>query len=94
MSASYFAYARATKLLNWGHRVRVAHPPVNLVHLRTLRRALQTVGTLERLATALEVLMSDLEAYMTGEKAVPNRVFLAALDIVAHCSNPTRRQKR
>jgi hypothetical protein len=62
--------------------------------LRTLRRALQTVGTLERLATALEVLMSDLEAYMTGEKAVPNRVFLAALDIVAHCSNPTRRQKR
>jgi hypothetical protein len=67
---------------------------VNLVHLRTLRRALQTVGTLERLAAALEVLLSDLEAYMAGEKTVPNRVFLAALDIVAHCGNPTRKQKR
>jgi hypothetical protein len=65
---------------------------VNPVHLRTLQRALQTVGTPERLATALEVLVTDLEAYIAGTKSVPNRVFLAALDIVAH--NGSGRFKR
>lgn len=64
---------------------------MNPVHLRTLRRALQTVETPERLATALEVLLTDLEAYLAGEKTLPNRVFLAALDIVAHHSGPTRK---
>ena len=64
---------------------------MNPVHLRTLRRALQTVGTQERLATALEISLTDLEAYIVGEKALPNHVFLAALDIVAHCSGPTRK---
>ena len=29
----------------------------------------------ERLATALEVLVTDLEAYLAGEKTMPNRVF-------------------
>jgi hypothetical protein len=67
---------------------------VNPVHLRTLLRALQTVGTQERLATALQVPLSDLEAYIVGKKALPNRVFLAALDIVAHCTSPTRKPER
>lgn len=67
---------------------------MNPVHLRTLRRALQTVGTQERLATALEVPLPDLEAYIVGKKTLPNRVFLAALDIVAHCTGPTRKPER
>jgi hypothetical protein len=60
--------------------------PVNPVHSRTLRRALQTVGTKERLAIALNLPIADLEAYMGGKETVPNRVFMAALDIVAHRS--------
>jgi hypothetical protein len=67
---------------------------VNPVHLRTLRRALQTVGTQERLATALEVTLTDLEAYIVGKKTLPNRVFLAALDIVAYRAGPTGKPER
>ena len=55
---------------------------MNAVHLRTLQRALQGVGTKERLTTAFEVSVTELEAYMAGKKAVPNRVLIAALDIV------------
>lgn len=65
--------------------------PVNAVHWRTLRRALQTVGTKERLATALDVPIAVLEAYMAGKETVPNRIFMAALDIVAHRSSTTRK---
>ena len=64
--------------------------PVNPVHSRTLRRALQTVGSKDRLATALDVPIGDLEAYMGGKETVPNRVFMAALDIVAHRGTTTR----
>lgn len=64
---------------------------VNAVHSRTLQRALETVGTKERLATALGVPLGDLEAYMVGTQTVPTSVFIAALDIVAHRSGPHRK---
>jgi hypothetical protein len=53
-------------------------------HKRTLERALQVVKTKERLAVALEVPLDELEAYMAGNKAVPNQAFITALDIVAN----------
>jgi hypothetical protein len=46
-------------------------------------RALRILGKKERLAAALDVTLADLDAYLTGEKKVPNTVFIAALDIVA-----------
>lgn len=42
----------------------------------------------------MEISLTDLEVYIAGEKALPNPVFLAALDIVAHCSGPTRKPER
>ena len=52
-------------------------------HKRTLERALGIVVRKERLAAALAVTMPELEAYLSGEKPLPERVFLTALDIVA-----------
>ena len=57
---------------------------MNAVHLRTLQRALKVVGNKERLATALEVSVPELETYLAGEQALPNNTFFAALDIVAN----------
>ena len=51
--------------------------------IRTLKRALEKLQTIERLATALEVSVEELQAYLVGRKPVPNKVFLEALDIVA-----------
>jgi hypothetical protein len=51
--------------------------------IRTLKRALQRLETVERLAAALKVGVDELAAYLAGEKPVPNAVFLEALDIVA-----------
>jgi hypothetical protein len=53
-------------------------------HRRTLERALKVVHTKERLATALEMSLDELEIYLTGEKVLPNQPFLTALDIVAN----------
>jgi hypothetical protein len=50
---------------------------------RTLQRALDAVGTRERLAELLSISLEDLEEYLAGRKAIPNQLFLAALDIVA-----------
>ena len=52
-------------------------------HLRTLERALQTVGSKERLAIVLDVPTPELEKYLAGEIALPNEIFIEALDIVA-----------
>jgi hypothetical protein len=57
---------------------------MNAVHVRTLHRALKVVGTKERLATALEVSVPELDAYLAGQQVLPNNAFLAALDIVAN----------
>jgi hypothetical protein len=51
--------------------------------IRTLRRALEMLREKERLAAALRVQLDDLEAYLSGKKPVPDKVFLDALDIVA-----------
>ena len=53
------------------------------VHLRTLERALETLGSKEQLAHVLDVPAPELEKYLAGEP-LPNEVFLHALDIVAH----------
>ena len=52
-------------------------------HVRTLKKALEVVVTKERLAAALGVPAEELEAYLAGEKPLPNQLFLDALDIVA-----------
>jgi DNA-binding transcriptional regulator YiaG len=51
--------------------------------IRTLRRALATVGSEERLAAALGVSVVDLSSWLSGERVAPSEVFMAALDIVA-----------
>jgi hypothetical protein len=63
-------------------------------HARTLEGALKVVQTKERLAAALEVSLSDLEAYMRGEKPVPNQAFMTALDIVANGHGPKKERGR
>src|SRR3954469_12431279 len=59
--------------------------------IRTLRRALATVGSEERLAAELKVSPLDLVRWISGEKAAPPEVFIAALDIVATSWPRTRR---
>jgi len=51
--------------------------------IRTLRRALATLGSEERLAAELGVSLVDLAAWLSGERIAPGEVFIAALDIVA-----------
>jgi hypothetical protein len=67
---------------------------VNTVHLRTLQRALETLGSKERLAAALGIEVADFEAYMAGKEIVPTPVFIAALDIVALRSGHARKPER
>jgi len=52
-------------------------------HTRTLERALQVVQSKERLAATLGVSLTDLDAYLAGDKRLPDQAYLAALDIVA-----------
>jgi hypothetical protein len=51
--------------------------------IRTLRRALATIGCEERLAGALECSPLELVRWLSGEQPTPGEVFIAALDIVA-----------
>ena len=51
--------------------------------IRTLRRALATVGSEERLAAELHVSVVDLSSWLSGERIAPSEVFVKALDIVA-----------
>jgi len=51
--------------------------------IRTLRRALATVGSEERLAAELGVSVVDLSSWLSGERIAPSEVFMKALDIVA-----------
>ena len=51
--------------------------------MRTLRRALATIGSEERLAAALNCSPLELVHWLSGEKAAPGAIFIAALDIVA-----------
>jgi DNA-binding transcriptional regulator YiaG len=51
--------------------------------IRTLRRALATLGSEERLAAELQVSVLDVSSWLSGERVAPNEVFIKALDIVA-----------
>jgi hypothetical protein len=62
-------------------------------HKRTLERALEIVKTKERLAVALEVPLQELETYLAGEKPVPNKAFITALDIVANGTHQKKEQR-
>ena len=64
-------------------RQRDMAKPQDTASIRTLRRALATVGSEERLAAELHVSLVDLAAWLSGERVAPNPVFIAALDIVA-----------
>jgi hypothetical protein len=52
-------------------------------HSRTLHRALEIIGSRERLAEAIEVPLDELDLYLAGHKALPQPAFITALDIVA-----------
>ena len=60
---------------------------------RTLRRALATIGSEEHLAAALNCSPLDLSCWLSGEKAAPGEVFIAALDIVAGVGHRHRRRR-
>jgi hypothetical protein len=64
--------------------------------IRTLRRALATIGSEEGLAAALNCSPLELVRWLSGEKAAPSEVFIAALDIVASmgqaCGQPRVRR--
>jgi hypothetical protein len=53
------------------------------VHTRTLQRALESLGTKERLAAALEISVPELQIYLNGEKPLAPGQLIAALEIVA-----------
>lgn len=57
--------------------------------IRTLRRALATIGSEERLAAALNCSPLELVRWLSGEKPAPSEVFIAALDIVANMGHAT-----
>lgn len=64
--------------------------------IRTLRRALATIGSEERLAAALNCSPLELVRWLSGERPAPSEVFMAALDIVASmgqaCAQPRERR--
>ena len=57
--------------------------PMDGAHSRTLQAALEIVASKEKLANALGISHGDVDAYLSGEKPLPQPAFLRALDIVA-----------
>jgi hypothetical protein len=56
---------------------------MSLPQSRTLRRALEILGSEDRLCATLRITPDELTAYLAGSRPMPCQVFLAALDIVA-----------
>jgi hypothetical protein len=52
-------------------------------HKRTLERALKVLQPKERLAVALELPLKKIDSYMAGEKPLPHKALITAIDIVA-----------
>ena len=52
-------------------------------HVRTLERALETLGNKHQLAIALKISPRELDVYLAGEKPLPPPLFIGALNIVA-----------
>ena len=55
-------------------------------HVRSLKRAIEILGSKTRLATALEISEEELDGYLAG-KPMPTEMFIEALDIVAHAKS-------
>jgi hypothetical protein len=56
---------------------------VPLIRQAALKHALDAAGNREHLAAALETDPADLECYLSGLKALPPKILVAALDLVA-----------
>jgi DNA-binding transcriptional regulator YiaG len=52
-------------------------------YMRTFRRAIETLGSTEKLAKALGASIGEVEAWAAGHMVPPPGAFLAAIDIVA-----------
>jgi hypothetical protein len=58
-------------------------PPAHAsVYARTLHRACLVLGGVDQLAKHLDVPVADLGLWLRGEKLPPERVFLAAVEVV------------
>jgi hypothetical protein len=57
--------------------------PGDTAYTRTFRRAIETLGTAERLASELGASVADIEAWAKGFADPPPGKFLQAIDIVA-----------
>jgi DNA-binding transcriptional regulator YdaS (Cro superfamily) len=53
------------------------------IHRRTLEKALRIVGGQDALATLLCVSREEVVAWMTEEKVLPPRVFVAVVDLIS-----------
>jgi hypothetical protein len=60
----------------------LAPPEHASVYARALHRACLVLGGVEQLATHLEVPDADLHRWLRGEEQPPERIFLAAVEIV------------
>lgn len=54
------------------------------VYTRTFRRAIETIGGVQRLARALGASVEETKDWAEGHQVPPPGAFLAAIDIVAH----------
>ena len=52
-------------------------------HVRTLERALDTLGSKDKLCKALWISTAELDDYLCGDKPLPWEIYVMALDIVA-----------
>ena len=52
------------------------------VRIGTLQRAAQAVGSSDALAVQLGVSPRQLDRWLAGEEAVPNDIFLLAVDLI------------
>ena len=50
---------------------------------RTLRRAVEVVGSPKALADTLGVSLESLAAWLAGDEALPSEIYLRALDVVS-----------
>ena len=58
--------------------------PGDSAYTRTFHRAIETLGSAERLASVLGASVADIEAWAAGLADPPPGKFLQAIDIVAH----------
>ena len=63
--------------------------PESNAQRRTLGRAIEIAGSIDKLAAFLELPVADLQGWFTGRAPTPPDVFLALVDIVS--ANQLRR---